>query len=493
MKLFKKTGVMAAGIAVISMVTVSGCGKTATPQERVQGAMEKFSAEMEDYTASISDEIGWEQLEEYIETNPVHSNIDLSMTIPDNEDLGNISLTLDTISDRANKAFDADINVGAYGISLPLGNLIYSDEKLYIKSDKIFDSDVYSIDCNSFVKDFNNSAWSQMLGTQIPEDVVDSYKDASSFDISGLKESFTELVDELKANASYSLLKDKKDFELDGKTSSCVGVEVAVDKDAASQAFAAYIDGYADSVNSTFEDYLEKGIVDSYDADDFNEMAEELKNIELKDDLKFDIYLDSNGRMVNISTPNDIEFTGESGDIKLESVSFDINFNGTERRADNIDGKIYVKVDGAVNCYTISRLAEVNDTQYNEDIELTYESDSLDDFASVRYTNNWNKEDLSYDITLSLTDDGEEEFGFYADGYFTDIVKGEAFTFKLNNAKLVSDGENELIVSCKFTVEPTDETVIAPSSSIDLMGMSESEIENMLYGAIIKISQIGTY
>jgi hypothetical protein len=90
-------------------------------------------------------------------------------------------------------------------------------------------------------------------------------------------------------------------------------------------------------------------------------------------------------------------------------------------------------------------------------------------------------------------ENGVEEAGLYADGAFTDVVKGESCTFNISNAKLVSEGENALIISGVLKVEPTDSVVEIPESSIDMFGMSQDDITSLLYSLIIKFSQIGIY
>jgi hypothetical protein len=460
-------GVLSA-VAIAAMVT--GCGKT-SPKEQAEKAYELFSEETKTYTDVILDELGLEELYDYISENPVHTYFDLSLTAPDDEEPNNFSIVVDSISDKTKKAFDAQVEIGTYGIGLSLGNIIYSDNTMYFKSEKFLGSDVYSFDTGNFIENFNNSAWSTFTGTKIDDATAEAINEAEATDVNSIKDLSEKFLQELRANESYTELKDKMEFELDGKSVNCSGIEVSIDKTAASEAFDSYIEGLQD-------------IIKLSDSDELSQYFEEIGKIELYDNLVFDIYLDSKGRIVNVATPKDIE-------LSSETISFDISFAGTDRRTDIIDGEIYVKTNEGISRITISRNASVSDLQYNDEIELAFENDSYDDIISIALYNNWNREDLSFEVSASIMDNGSEEAGLYADGSFSDVVKGEACTFNISNAKFVTYGENALIVSGKISVEPTDSVVEVPESSIDLFGMSQDDITSLIYSLIIKFSQIG--
>jgi hypothetical protein len=202
--------------------------------------------------------------------------------------------------------------------------------------------------------------------------------------------------------------------------------------------------------------------------------------------MVFDIYIDSKGRMVNVSTPNDIELTGGI-------ISFDISLTGNDRRADDIDGEIYVKQNDSIRRITIQRRADIGNVEYNDELKIVMENNTDEGILNLTCTNDWNKEDLAFEISASLLEDGDEVAGVYADGSFSDVVKGEACTLNISNVKFVDDGTNSLIASVELKIEPTDDTVEIPETSIDLLGMSQSDITGLLYGIIVKFSQIGIY
>jgi hypothetical protein len=71
-----------------------------------------------------------------------------------------------------------------------------------------------------------------------------------------------------------------------------------------------------------------------------------------------------------------------------------------------------------------------------------------------------------------------------ANGSFEDIIEGKAYTLEVKNAMLSVNGGNMVIVSGKYTYEPSNDTIEAPSNSIDVLKMTETEIENTFYSVL---------
>jgi hypothetical protein len=461
----KKTGIIAGLLAVIVIAVVVVAvfifkgNKSVNADQKAEKAFEKMAVEMKDYSTSILQDVGVTQLAKLSKEKVFHTNLDLSITLPGETTLGNISLELDGLSDAGNNKAETSVSVGAYGISLSLGDLIYSDDTLYLKSKFIFKDNVYSINLENFAEDFNNSAWSDLLGVTIPKEYLENSESDKIKSIAELGEIYSKYSELLKDSASYSIIKEAREFENGGNTMKCTGVEMTVDKDALNSA-------YDELVN----DFME------------NNFSEVIFSLRYEEDLVLDLYMDKNGRIVNISTPKDIKVTSQSQDVNLEAVAIDINFIGTERALDEINGGIYIKADDSISYLSLERNAEVTDELYREDIELSIENDSSEDKVTVSCTNEWNKDDKSFNIELGV-DTEEDTIDFYADGKFMDIVQGEQFTLKVNNAKVTVNGEDMAIICSTLEVEPVEKTIEVPTDSTDLLQMGEAEIENMLYGA----------
>ncbi len=56
------------------------------------------------------------------------------------------------------------VSAGTYGIDMSIGNIVAADNTLYITVPIVFKDKIYSIDLSNLGKDFNNSAWSELLG-----------------------------------------------------------------------------------------------------------------------------------------------------------------------------------------------------------------------------------------------------------------------------------------------------------------------------------------
>jgi hypothetical protein len=397
---------------------------------------------------------------------------------------------LDANSDLGNNLWDADIDVGAYGFSLNIGSLTYDNQDLYVQS-RFLGSDTYKVALANFTDDFNNSAWSNMLGVEIPEDAIDTYTGLETVDYSEYKDLFVELWKGAKENVKYSSIKGKKEFEVDGDKIKCTGIEVAVDRDYINDSISDAIDALMESyINSINMDSLSNYSTDDFDMDEFNEEIATLKSIEVTSDVVFDIYLDSKGRIVNMSTPADIEFTNNSEERLIEAVSFDLNFSGSERRVDVISGDVYIKADGEIACISVERNASVSDDEYIENLIFDVTSDSNDDVYTVIYSDTWDKQNRSFDMTIAMNENNEESFSVSMNGDFEDIVTGEAYTLNLKNAKLSLEGENVLIISGQYTYEPSKDSIGVPQDAVNLLDMTETEAGSMIYGVLGNVISI---
>jgi hypothetical protein len=462
--------VIAVVCAVVSFLVIGG-----SAEKKAKNAFVKMSHEFAEYTTSIVDDIGFDKLSDYAGENTMHAYLDLSMTLPENDSLGNVSFTLDANSDLGNNLWDADIEVGAYGFSLNIGSLTYDNQDLYIQS-RFLGSDTYKVDLANITEDFNNSVWSDLLGTEIPEDTIDAYTGLETVDYSEYKDLVVELWKGAKENVKYSSIKGKKEFEVDGDTIKCTGIEVAVDKDYINNSISAVIEALLESLSNYS--------TDDFDVDEYNEEIAALKSLEVTGDVVFDIYLDSKGRIVNMSTPADIEFTNNSEEKLIEAVSFDLNFNGSERRADVISGDIYIKANGEIIRINVDRNSSVSDEEYDENIILNVASDGNGDVYTVSYANTWLKQNRSFDMAIAVKENDQESFELSANGDFDDIVTGESYTLNLKNAKLSVEGENVLIVSGQYTYEPSKDSIEVPQDSVNLLDMTETEAESMIYGVL---------
>jgi hypothetical protein len=91
-------------------------------------------------------------------------------------------------------------------------------------------------------------------------------------------------------------------------------------------------------------------------------------------------------------------------------------------------------------------------------------------------------------MTIAMNENNEESFSVSMNGDFEDIVTGEAYTLNLKNAKLSVEGENVLIVSGQYTYEPSKASIEVPQDAVNLLDMTETEVESLIYSIIVNIS-----
>lgn len=168
-------------------------------------------------------------------------------------------------------------------------------------------------------------------------------------------------------------------------------------------------------------------------------------------------------------------------DIGVDSIAVDIDFLGTERTLDSIEGGFYMQSGDEILYIGMSRTADITDDYYSENLMLVMQDDNSDDDITFRYSNKWGYEDQTFDLEMSI-EVPESSMEIRADGGYTDIVKGESYTFQLNHGALTIDGEDLLLLTGSIGIEPAENEIEVPDNAIDVLKMSESDIEDLLYG-----------
>lgn len=465
--------ILVAGVAVILVGKVLGN----RPDLRIKRGAANMAAELAQYGGSLSEEIDFTAINKLKDTGAMHINTDVSITIPEGE-VDNLSFSIDALTDLSKKRAEYDIGVGVYGFDVTIAELTASDDTLYLDFPMLLE-DTYSLGLTSLGEEFNNSEWALLLDTELPEDYsIELFRTDSEEDTSeGLFDILCKSSAVLKENVVYENIKEKKDDH--------TGVRMTIDKDAVnlymeslqndifeSDFYAEYVEELTDEIDS-----ISSGGESGEMKETTDELIEEITSLRLKTDYVLDFYFDKKGRIVNICTPADMEL--ENGN----TVAVDISFLGGERTLDIIDGGIYVKCDEKISYLGIEREADVSASLYNEKLKLLLQTDSHDEDMAFSYTNDYDKENMSFEMELEA-EVPDNTIRFAADGEFTDIVKGESYTFRLNNASLDLDGDEICYGSLVAEVEPSDKEIDLPETSVDLLEMNMNEIQAMIYEAI---------
>ena len=492
----RKAGVIAGMIAAAAVILVivicvflSKSRFDGNPEEQLAKGMEMMSEELDAYSNSAFQENALTAFSEIMSGDPAHVNAALSFTDPNAAgSFDNFSIVVDAVTDSANKQAKYDLKVGSSGFYMDLGSIVTDDQMLYISAPLVFQDEVYSLDLENFAEDFSNSAWADLLGVEIPENYSDSLFELAEMEDDKeleqeLSEIFSNFDHQLEAAAEYSFIKEKKDFRIGEKNVSCSGVRVTIPQNVYNEAIEEFKNEILAS--AAYSEFI-AGCHDmqSYygDAGDFkteaDETIEELMSIRFEQDYVLDFYMDSKGRIVNIATPYDLEVSSQYTDI--DALAVDISFTGEVRALDETEGGIYVRSGEQVAYLGISRQASVTEALYSEDLSVVLQDNSHENDISFTYINEWDYSDQSYEMQIAIESDGSV-MELNADGAYTEMTQDEGYSFRVNNAVLSIDNQDFIIMSGTFEMEPTTEKIEVPESAANLLEMTESEIEFLLY------------
>lgn len=472
---------VAAVVAVVAAVAVFFAGRAfgSKPELRLQAAVAKMAAEMAQYGSSLSGKIDYQALNEAWETGAIHLNTDVSVTITDGETT-NAEFSVDALFNESQKKGTYDIGVGMYGFQIPFANVAATSDTLYISLPQ-FLKDTYHVELTNLGEKFNSSEWAELLDTTLPEDYSVELFQKRKADNVGTTENFISVI-----TKSDAVIKENTTFEnIKNKETGRAGVRVTVAKDAVNQYMEALkADIFASDFYETYMDGLMERAGDASEAARLKKMCDEFIEqstaMRFKTDYVLDYYFDEKGRIVNISSPADME----TEDGALAAV--DIRFSGEARALDVIEGGIYIKNGGKITHLGMERNASVSESAYKEDIKVLWQTDDHGRDMTFSYVNDFNKEDLSYDMEL-MADVPDGKLFFAADGEFTDIAEGGAYTLRVNNASLAVDDEELCYLSAVVELEPTEEEPEIPGESVDLLGMSMQDIQKMVYEALASV------
>ena len=236
-----------------------------------------------------------------------------------------------------------------------------------------------------------------------------------------------------------------------------------------------------DILASDFYEEAKKGYQNIYGiryGEDMDRIIEYMFDIRFEQDLLLDFYFDKKGRIINISTPEDVAVSGEYSGV--DSVAVDIDFSGSERALDLIDGGVYLQAGEEIIFMGISRDAEITDEYYSEDLTFSIQRDDSDEEIVCWFTNLWGYEDHTFDLQMGLKA-VDELIGFRADGSFVDIVKEKGCTVELDHAAVFSEEEDLLLMTGSITTEQTQNKIEVPENAENLLEMTSKDIQELFY------------
>ncbi len=222
-----KAGIIFAVAAVVAVVLVGVLAwrvfrdplAGTDPQKLYEQGMDIMAKEMETYNSSISEDIGFDEITAFQRENPMQFQADMTFVLPESYDYENIDfdINMDLVTDWKNKKASAELGVGAYGMTLPIGELVTdgASNSIFFQC-PIVSEEVYSVELTDFGKKFNESAWARFLESELPEDytmeLFSENMEAAETEQSQaeLSDIFAKFTDALQSARELTAVREKK-------------------------------------------------------------------------------------------------------------------------------------------------------------------------------------------------------------------------------------------------------------------------------------------
>lgn len=486
----KGKGVVLALVIVLALAVLGAGafflfkGLGGSPEAKLKKGFENLQKEMEAYGNPLEKEIDFKTIGQMMATGASETNLSLNLTAPALLQ-GTLGMDIFVKQDFPNKLLDTRLAFSFANIPMVEGSVLAEGNQVYIDIPSLLPN-AYFINTDTFGADYNASPWAWMVGYDVEEELsfdmfadADAQKDAEAI-VKDAEEFFAEQAAALKEAMTITKAEDKVEItRADGKTMSCSGVRVVIEKAAVNDFVEAYLDMFMESSYMQQVLAMQAEAYAGYmDADEVADMfAEEFKSMFacFKNDLELCIYLDGKGRIVSVTTPEKIKFKGSA----ITAVDVKLEFTGTDRAMDEINGSIKFSTPyGDLNA-KITRTAEITKETTTDRIKVKLTNPDDENMEFV-YNSEWNLEEKEFAKNFSLSFD-EETALLELEGRYTDIEKGESFTIELGKADLSFAGERLLGLFGTISVAPLSEDIEMPSDAKDLFGLSMEEFGALGY------------
>lgn len=450
----KKTGLVIAGVLVAVIAIAVGIGvfvhasMSNSPQVRLAKGFENLTKEMTAGETAILEDIDYPAILKTLETDGGNVDLSLNVTIPGEDTIG-IDYTQNY--DRADKLMNADLIVSAYNISLVQMTLAANEERLYFGMPGMF-RDTYYVNTDTFGQEFNDSVWCEVMGlygVMERDYVLDLFPELTEDEEESDDGIFEEISKEFAEGITIEN-GESKEFQIDGKTVRCSGINVTIEREA---------------INDLFDE-IEKELAGT--GRDFD------ISFRLKGDVELTVYLDNKDRIVCIETSEEIKIK----DSEVEGIAFSFVFSGKERTVDEISGTITFTTPDDTPYIELGGKSALTAAEYSSEFVITFGDDG-GIAAEMSYEVTWDLKNREFEAVYKVYD-SQEEVAFEIKGGFEDIEKGKSATFRLGQLKILGDGEELLRLSGALTLGPLTNKIEMPSEAVNFLTMSEEDIFEFL-------------
>ncbi|MBD5461139.1 MAG: hypothetical protein HDR26_09410 [Lachnospiraceae bacterium] len=470
-----------------------------SPQAKIGKGIRNWAKESEVYGSSIEDQLGWEQIQKMMSEESASVNISMDLTVPD-MDVPTIGVDARSDIDRTKKQQNTEITLSISNMQL-LQLLISADaDRVYLTCPELAEN-TYSFETEQLGRKFNASAWAEMTGLTLDEDLgfelwakSDETEEAQTaeelFGEEALKR-MTEDMEQILQTMTAEATDTSIEIERGGKKESCDGYRVILNK----EALNGFLDDLQEEIRSgQYGQMVKDRMMENLDVPtDIDEIWEEVVSIldaRFTDDLELIFYLDKKDRIVHMATPEPIRL--DTSDI---GFAFAVDFNGSERTLDDVSGMIKLIGETPEESLGIAftRTAECGKDIYDNRFEITltgYDAyGGEEESISAVYSNRWDLKTYDFDIDFMIYVE-DEKLSVNLEGDFENIRKGEAFTLNVGSASLRMNDEMLLKIRGTYEVGPLEGKVEIPGSATNLLTMSENEIMTLVYEMVMNVQEM---
>ena len=446
--LFRSIVLVAVIVAAIGIGVAVHASMSRSPQVRLAKGFENLAEEMYAGERAVLEDVDYPAIAETMRTEGGSLDLSLNFTMPGEDTIG-----FDYIQnyDHANKLMSAEFVVSAYNVSLAQMNLAADEDRFYFGMPGII-SNTYYIDAANFGQEYNASVWRELLGVDGLDDdyALDLFPEVAKEDEAGSGGIFGKDIKKLAEGITIENSKDTKKIEMDGKTVSCSGISVTIDKE----------------VMNDFLDELEAELAASGQGD--------ISVFRFKKDIKLTFYLDNKDRIVCIETAEKVKLE----DSAVETIEFTFVFSGKERTMDEVSGNVEMVSPDDTLYMDITGEASLTADVYESAYKVVF-SDEAGNEANLLYNISWDIKNKEFDADFKVYDE-YEELTFEMVGGFEDIEKGKCATFRLGQLKVLLDEEEVCRFSGALTVGPVTDKIEMPSEAVNFMTMSQEDIFGLI-------------
>lgn len=499
----KRTGLLVGIILVAVIVVLALIGGLLyffvwrTPQRRLAKGLAKMAAELTEYGNPLMEEI---DLAEVIINRRDSGTLDLRMNmgLPWFKELPTIGMDFVRDYDYEAEEIQMSFDISAYNVDLFQSQMTVIDDVMYLEVPEVF-SNAYSVNLATLGRDYNNSVWAELFNFHMDDNIrVNFFARPEEIEDENLVKLRKEIekvfiadLAEIQRNMVIEESGDSKKIERNGKTVTCQGILVTINKDDLEELWDDVKDAIIES------DYVEDLIEQALEAASFYNargefkaalramMEEELK-LEFKDDLQICFYLDNKDRILAIETYDGIAFKNSS----LENLRFSLEFTGDKRTLDIITGEIVFVREGDEFTVEIEREIELDKEIYEKTFMAVVSMKGVKEQIEIAYVSSWDLEENEFNLKFDF-DAPAETMSMNARGAFDDIEKGEAFTLELGSFNLSVDEETLVTLSGSMRIQPLEDDITAPKDAKDFFGLNQIEIYQMLMELSEKFKDLG--